>query len=58
MVQVLEMIWMLNGLIQANEKVFMNFKYIEHWGASFWDDIDAKKNYFKHIKWLFNIYWL
>ena len=29
-VQVLEMIWMLNELIQANEKVFMNFKYIEH----------------------------
>ena len=49
---------MLNELIQANEMVFMNFKYIEHWGASFWDDIDAKKNYLKHIKWLFNVYCL
>ena len=29
-VQVLEMIWMLNELIQANEMVFMNFWYIEH----------------------------
>ena len=29
-VQVLEMVWMLNELIQANEMVFMNFKYIEH----------------------------
>ena len=35
--------------------VFMNFKYNEHLGASFGDDIDAKKNYFKHIKWLFNV---
>ena len=30
---------------------FMNFWYIEHYGSSFGDDIDAKKNYFKHIKW-------
>ena len=51
MVQVLEMIWMLNELIQANEMDFMNFWYIEHSGASFGDDVDAKKNYFKHIKW-------
>ena len=29
---------------QANEKVFMNFWYIEHYGASFGDDIDAKNN--------------
>ena len=50
------MIWMLNELIQANEMVFMNFWYIEHYGASFGDDIDAKKNYFKHIKWLFIVY--
>ena len=28
MVQELEMIWMLNELIQANEMVFMNFWYI------------------------------
>ena len=55
-VQVLEVICMLNELIQANEMVFMNFWYIEHYGASFGDDIDAKMNYFNHIKWLFNVY--
>ena len=55
-VQVLELIWMLNELIQANEMVFMNFWYIEHYGASLGDDIDAKMNNFKHIKWLFNVY--
>ena len=49
-VQVLEMIWVLNELIQANKMVF------EHYGASFGDDIDAKMNYFKHVKWLFNVY--
>ena len=52
-VQVLEMIFMLNEVIQANQMVFMNFWYIYHNGASFGDDIDAKMNYFKHIKWLF-----
>ena len=26
----------------------MNFCYIEHYGASFGDDIVAKMNYFKH----------
>ena len=36
--------------------VFMNFWYIEHHGASFGDDFDAKMNYLKHIKWLFNVY--
>ena len=55
-VQVLEMIWVLNELIQANEMVFMNFWYIEHYVACFRDDIDAKMNYFQHIKWLFNVY--
>ena len=55
-VQVLEVISMLNELIQANEMVFMKFWYIEHYGASFGDDIDAKMNYFNHIKWLFNVY--
>ena len=35
--------------------VFINFCYIEHYGACFGDDIDAKMNYFKHIKWLFNV---
>ena len=55
-VQVLEVICMLNELIQANKMVFMNFWYIEHYGASLGDDIDAKMNYFKHIKWLFNVY--
>ena len=55
-VQVLEMIWVLNELIQANEMVFINFWYIEHYGACFGDDIDAKMNYFKHVKWLFNVY--
>ena len=44
---------MLNELIQANEIFFMNFRYIEQYGG---DDIDAKMNYFKHIKWLFNVY--
>ena len=29
-VQVLEIIWMLNELIQANEMFFMNIWYIEH----------------------------
>ena len=55
-IRVLEMIWMLNELIQAIEMVFMNFWNIEPYGASFGDDIDAKMNYFKHIKWLFNVY--
>ena len=49
-------ICMLIVLIQANEMVFMNFWYIEHYGESFGDDIDAKMNYFNHIKWLFNVY--
>ena len=47
---------MLTELIQANEMVFMNFLCIEHYGACFGDGIDAKKNYFKHTKWLFNVY--
>ena len=47
---------MLTELIQAKKMVFMNFWYIEHCGACFGDDIDAKMNYFKHIKWLFNVY--
>ena len=41
------MIWLLNEVIQANQTnqmVFMNFWYIEHYGASFGDDIDAKRN--------------
>ena len=50
------MIWVLNELIQAIEMVFMKFWNIESYGASFGDDIDAKMNYFKHIKWLFNVY--
>ena len=29
--------------------VFMNFWYIELYGASDGDDFDAKMNYFKHI---------
>ena len=29
---------MLNEVIQANQMVFMNFWYIEHYGASFGDD--------------------
>ena len=41
---------MLNELIQVNGIVFMNFLYIEHYGASFGDDIYAKMIYFKHIK--------
>ena len=50
------MIWVLNELIQAFEMVFMNSWNIEPYGASFGDDIDVKMNYFKHIKWLFNVY--
>ena len=38
----LEMIWILNELIQANENFFMNFWSIEHYGASLGDNIDAK----------------
>ena len=47
---------MLNELIQANEMVFMNFLYFEHYGASFGDDFDAGMNNLKHIKWLVNVY--
>ena len=36
--------------------VFMNFWYIEHYGACFGDDFEAVMNYFKHIEWLFNVY--
>ena len=43
-VQVLEMIWMLNELIQANKMVFMNFWYIDHFAESFGKDFDAKMN--------------
>ena len=39
---------MLSELIQANEIVFMNFKYIELCRASFGDGIDDKMNHFKH----------
>ena len=42
----------------SKQNDFMNFWYIEHYDASFGDDIDAKMNYFKRIKWLFNVYWL
>ena len=48
--------WVLNELIQVKGMVFMNFLYIEHYGASFGDDIDVKMDYFKYIKWLFNVY--
>ena len=34
--------WVLNELIQVKGMVLMNFLYIEHYGASFGDDIDAK----------------
>ena len=33
---------MLNEVIQANQMVFMNFLYIEHYDARVGDDIDAK----------------
>ena len=46
---------MLNELIQANEMFFFYFLYMELYGASFGDDIDAKMNNFRHIKWLFNV---
>ena len=32
----------VNEVIQANQMVFMNFWYIEHYGASFGDDLVAK----------------
>ena len=35
---------MLNELIQANEMVFMNFWYIEHYATSFEDDFEGKTN--------------
>ena len=41
--QVLEIIWMLNEVILANQMVLMNFWYIEHYGARVGDDIDAKR---------------
>ena len=34
----------------------MNFRYIEHYSASFGDDFDAVMNYLKHNKWLFHEY--
>ena len=34
----------------------MNIWYIQHYGACFRDDIDAKTNHFKIIKWLVNLY--
>ena len=34
----------------------MNFWCIEHYTASFRNDLDVKMNYFKDIKWLFNVY--
>ena len=37
---------MLNELIQTFQMVL---RTIEHYGACFGDDIDAKMNYFKHI---------
>ena len=50
--QVLAMIWMLNELIQANQMVFMKSWTIEQYGASFGDDIDAKRT----ISRLFNVF--
>ena len=47
---------MLNELIQSNKMVSMKLWDIEHYGTSFGDDFDAAMNYFKHIKWLFNVY--
>ena len=40
--QRLEMIWMLNELIQANQMVF-TISW-EHYGAGIGDDFDAKMN--------------
>ena len=34
----------------------MNFWYIEHYSANLRDDFEVKMNYFKHIKWLFDVY--
>ena len=42
-VTVLEKTWKLNELIQAYKMFFMNFWYIEHYGASSGDD--TKINY-------------
>ena len=35
---------------------FMNFWNIEHYCASFGDDIDAKMNYFKHSQMVIQLY--
>ena len=34
----------------------MNFWCIEHYTASFRKYLDVKMNYFKDIKWLFDVY--
>ena len=44
---------MLNELIQTNQMVIMKFWYIEHKGARFGDNIDAKNNYFKQYQMFF-----
>ena len=42
--QAVEMIWMLNELIQANQIVFMKSWTIEQFGAGIGDDFEAKMN--------------
>ena len=34
---------MIYEVFQTNKMVFVNFWYIEHYGVSFGDDIDAKR---------------
>ena len=43
-VQVLEMTWMLNELIQENQMVFTNSWTIEQYSAGIGDVFDAKMN--------------
>ena len=42
--QVLEMIWMLNVVIQANQMVFMKSLTIEQYGAGIGDYFDVRMN--------------
>ena len=46
---------MLNEVIQANQMVFMNFWYIEHYGATFGDDFVIKKLNLTDLKYQMDI---
>ena len=46
---------MLNEVIQANQMVFMNFWYIEHYGARVGDDFVIKKINITNLKYQMDI---